>query len=291
MKIGIIQLDGKWPNLALMKIAKWHIDRKDEVTILDLSGYKFDRTYGSKIFMGGSGYDVKSKLPSNIECIVPDYELFNMSKGEKIGFTSRGCIRNCPFCIVREKEGNIKEVNLTWMKGALRVIVLDNNFLASPLWKEKLEYFIKYKVKVCFSQGLDIRLINKENTELLSKVKFYNHTFRGRTLYFAFDDPKLASLVKKKVKVLNDAGIKSYYMLFYVLVGFNTTLDQDLYRVKLLKKLGVRPFIMIYNNRKDKKALRDLARWVNLNYYKVVDFKDYKPNYKKVITRDKIGSC
>lgn len=291
MKIGILQLDGKWPNLALMKLAKWHIDKHDDVTILDLSGYKFDRTYGSKIFMGGSGYNIKAKLPPNIEEVVPDYELFNMTKGERIGFTSRGCIRNCEFCIVREKEGNIEEVDLSWMKGALKVILIDNNFLASPLWKEKLEYFIKNKIKVCFSQGLDIRLINKENATLLSKVKFYNHTFRGRTLYFAFDDPKLASIIKKKVKILVDVGIKPYYMLFYVLVGFNTTLNQDLYRVKLLKDLGVRPFIMIYNNRKDDKKLRDLARWVNLNFYKVVEFKDYKPNYKRLTTRKKIGSC
>lgn len=290
VKVGIIQLDGKWNNLALMKLAQWHINKGDEVTILDLSGYKFDKTYGSRIFVGGSGYNIEAKLPDNIEEVVPNYELFNMSEGERIGFTSRGCIRKCTdFCIVPDKEGNIKEVDLTWMKGALKVLLIDNNFLASPLWKEKLEHFIKYKMKVCFTQALDIRLINKENASLLSKIKSYNHRFTQKTYYFAFDDPKLDKVIKKKMKIVVDAGIKAYSCTFYILVGCNTTLEEDLYRINLIKNLGARPFVMIFNNRKDDKKLRDLARWSNLHFYKVVEFKDYKPNTKRVIYRKGIG--
>ncbi len=62
MKIAVIQVDGKEPNLALMEIFAWHKERGDEVTIIDLSSHEFDRLYGSKIFMGGSGYDVKAEL-------------------------------------------------------------------------------------------------------------------------------------------------------------------------------------------------------------------------------------
>jgi len=264
-----------------MKIATWHRSRGDEVVIFNLSGEKLDRVYASKVFVGGSGYDLRAQLPPNIEMVTPDYSLFNLSKGEKIGFTSRGCIRQCEFCIVSEKEGQIHEVDRSWVKEGDKIILLDNNFLASPNCKEKLEEFIRLKVKVCFSQSLDIRLINPENAALLSKVKFYNHTFMGRTLYFAFDDPKLADVVREKVRILVDAGIKPCYLLFYVLVGFNTDLREDLERVRILQELGARPFIMIYNNRKDNIALRDLARFVNLNYYKVVDFEKYVPTRKK----------
>ena len=107
MKVAVIQVDGKWPNLALMKIATWHRDRGDEVVFFDLSGEKLDRVYASKIFTGGSGYDLKARFSPNIELVTPDYSLFKMTKGEKIGFTSRGCIRHCDFCIVAEKEGGI----------------------------------------------------------------------------------------------------------------------------------------------------------------------------------------
>ena len=78
-KIGLIQIDGKMPNLALMKLAKWHRDKGDDVRIIDLSSLGINKWYGSKIFMGGSGYDIKQTLPKDIEAQVPDYELFNFA--------------------------------------------------------------------------------------------------------------------------------------------------------------------------------------------------------------------
>jgi hypothetical protein len=283
LKILIIQTDGKWMNLALAKLFKYHKNKGDEVTFIDLSGYKADRIYGSKIFTGGSGCQIKSELPNDIECLAPDYEEFKNSCGERIGFTSRGCIRNCGFCIVQEKEGSIRNVDWSWAYKSSKVILLDNNFLASSEWKEKLNYFIKMNIQVCFSQGLDIRLINSENASLLSKVKYRNHTFRGKTLYFALDHPELIPIIEGKVRILNEAGIDSRYMIFYVLVGFNTTFEEDLERVYFLIGLGVRPYIMIYNNRQNNQKILDLARWVNGMYYKKVSrFEDYIPVRKQV---------
>lgn len=274
MNVGFIQIDGKMPNLALMKLVAFHKKRGDKVTVLDISNLSFDRIYGSKIFMGGSGVDLKSELPEEIELQTPDYEAFKTDYS--IGFTSRGCIRDCGFCIVKEKEGDIREVPFDWISHH-KVVLLDNNFLASHLWKEKLEYFIRQKLKVSFNQGLDIRLINEDNARLLSQVKYYDLNFRKRRLYFAFDDPKLESTIKENVKILNDAGIPNEHLLFYVLVGFNTTFEEDYRRFKVLDELGCLPFIMLYNNRTCKK-LRDFARWVNRRYYKVVSWNNYKPN-------------
>ena len=271
-KIGLIQLDGKWPNLALMKLSTWHKKRGDNVTLIDLSSHEFDRVYASKVFVGGSGYDLKSELPEEIELQVPDYELFKTDFS--IGFTSRGCIRDCGFCIVQEKEGWIREAPFDWIESP-KILLLDNNFLASPKWKEKLEFFIRQKLKVCFSQGLDIRLINEENARLLARVKYYDNHFRRRRLYFAFDFPELESIVKKGIKILNDAGIPSKHLMFYVLVGYNTTFQEDYHRFEVLNQLGCLPFVMIYNNRKDKLILRHFARWVNQRYYNFVPWDKY----------------
>lgn len=271
MKIGLIQIDGKMPNLALMKLSSWHKRQGDEVTLIDLSHLQFDRIYGSKIFVGGSGVNLKSELPSEIELVEPDWTLFKTEY--RIGFTSRGCIRDCGFCIVKEKEGPIRETPFDWVNGVDKVVILDNNFLASPKWKEKLEYFIRHKTKVCFTQGLDIRLINRENADLLSQVKYYDSHFNRRRLYFAFDDPTLEDVVLMGIAILNDNCIPSKHLLFYMLCGYNTTFEQDMHRFEVLDKAGCLPFVMLYH-KKDSRLNR-FARWVNKRYYKVVPFHSF----------------
>ena len=224
-KIGLIQIDGKLPNLALMKLSTFHKKHGDDVTLIDLSSNEFDRIYGSKIFMGGSGYDIKQELPKDIECQIPDYETFNLDYS--IGFTSRGCIRDCGFCIVKEKEGEFRDVDMSFIKHH-KVLLIDNNFLASKQWKEKLQYFIDNKIKVCFNQGLDIRLITDDKAEMLSKVLYYDLKFQHRRLYFAFDDMKYEDAVISGIKKLTDKGIKPDHLMFYVLCGFNTTFEPKL---------------------------------------------------------------
>jgi len=275
LKIALIQVDGKMPNLALMKLAAWHKKKGDEVTLIDMSHLEFDRFYASKIFLGGSGVDLKSELPPEIEAVVPDYDLYKNSIGSKIGFTSRGCIRDCGFCIVREKEGPIRETPFDWAEGVDKVILLDNNFLASPKWKEKLEYFIRHETKVCFTQGLDIRLVTCDNAELLAKVKYYDHKFRKRRLYFAFDDPNIEPYVRLGISYLHLANIPMRHLMFYILVGYKSTFEQDMNRFQLVKDLGGLPFIMIHNNKPDK-LLHAFARWVNKRYYMVVSWNEYK---------------
>lgn len=278
MRVCLIQIDGKMPNLALMKLSAWHKKRGDEVTLIDLAHLQFDRVYGSKIFVGGSAIDLKSELPENIEVEYPDYNLFKESRGEKIGFTSRGCIRDCGFCIVKEKEGTIRETPFDWVNGADKIILMDNNFLASPKWKEKLSYFIRHKIKVCFTQGLDIRLLTPENAELLSKVKYYDRHFNKRRLYFAFDDPQLERIVTQNVSLLGSHGIIPEHLLFYILVGYNTTFEQDMRRFQVLDSLHTLPFVMLYHKRDPK--LNRFARWINKRYYKVIPFEKFQRRWK-----------
>lgn len=273
-KVGLLQIDGKMPNLALMKLASWHKKQGDDVRIIDLSTLGIDKWYGSKIFMGGSGYNVKQKLPKDVEAQVPDYDLFNTDYS--MGFTSRGCIRDCGFCIVKEKEGNLFECDFSKDVKHSKYIVMDNNFLASPMWKEKLQFFIDNKIKVCFTQGLDIRLITEEKVEMLGKVKYYDRTFSRRCIYFAFDDPSMENIFKNKLDILLKY-VKSYHVMVYILVGFNTEFSQDMFRFNFIRDYGCDPYIMIYNNKKDNLTLRHFARWVNKRIYKKCEFKDYEP--------------
>ena len=271
-RIGLIQIDGKMPNLALMKLAQFHKQKGDDVKIVDLSSLNIDQWYGSKIFMGGSGYDIKQELPKEIEVLTPDYKKFNCD--HSIGFTSRGCIRNCGFCIVREKEGLQHDVNMDWIKHS-KVILQDNNFFASPKWKKKLQYFIDNKIKVNFNQGLDIRLMNDEKAEMLSRVRYYDRNFSRRAIYFAFDDIKMKDLFIEKIKMLSKY-IKPYHIMVYFIVGFNSNSCEDMERFEIMRELGVDPFAMLFEKHKATKQLKGFCRWVNKRIYKVCKFEDYK---------------
>jgi hypothetical protein len=273
-KIGLIQVDGKMPNLALMKLSKWHRERGDDIFFIDLSSLNIDQWYGSKIFMGGSGYRLKEKLPEDIEIQSPDYELFNLDYS--IGFTSRGCIRDCDFCIVKEKEGSLSECDFKHSIEHSKYILMDNNFLASSVWRDKLLFFIENNIKVSFNQGLDIRLINEEKIKLLSKVRYYDRKFKYRRLYFSFDKVTIEKVFREKIEIILKY-IKAYHLMVYILTGFDTSFEEDLKRFSIIREYKCDPYIMIYNNKKDDPLLRCFARWVNKRIYKVCDFRDYKP--------------
>jgi hypothetical protein len=271
-KIGLIQIDGKMPNLALMKLATWHKKKGDEVFFVDLSSFKIDQWYGSKIFMGGSGYNMQEQLPNDIETQVPDYKLFKTDYS--IGFTSRGCVRNCDFCIVKEKEKHFQECEYLKDIKHSKYIVMDNNFLASKIYEEKLKYFIKNNIQVCFTQGLDIRLIHEKSAKLLSNVQYYDRNFKNRRLYFAFDSLKIEKIFREKINILLKY-IKSYHIMIYVLTGFNSSFEDDIKRFNIIREYGCDPYIMLFNKFKSKSKLRQFARWVNARIYSVCDFEDY----------------
>jgi len=288
------------PNLALMKISVAHKKQGDKVSLnselLNSFMYNPDKVYISCIFSKNKakalgiakmfnckvevgGYGVNDvQLPHDVEHIMPDYSLYGIRYS--IGFTSRGCIRNCPWCIVPKKEGNIRDnapISEFYVSAWKKLILWDNNFLASPKYHENLKEIIARKIKVSFNQGLDIRLVDQENAKLLAKTHYYDSKFKKRRLYFAFDTPQIESEVVNGIETLTKAGILRAHLMFYELVGFNTTFEEDYHRFEVLRKEDVKAFIMIYNNRTDKPTLRHFARWVNKRYYKVCEFENYKP--------------
>lgn len=296
MKISLVQIDGKWANLALMKLSAYHKSIGDYVS---LNGTDADRVYISCVFrdnrakaygikafyeslgmdvvIGGSGINLQTTLSEKIENMIPDYSLYGLDYS--LGFTSRGCIRNCSFCIVPKKEGKIREVPMNWIQHK-KVRLLDNNFTASPTCCKKLKFFEEENLQICFTQGLDIRLINNKLAKALSNIDARNNKFSRRCYYFAFDHPELETTIKKKHKILVENGIPPYCQLYYILCGFNTTHEQDLRRVSTIHNLGSMAFVMKYHN-KDQ-WLNRLANWCNRRYYKVCKFEDFdKAEWRK----------
>lgn len=305
MKIGLIDVDGhNFPNLALMKLSAWHKRRGDAVEWWN--GLKrYDLVYKSKVFddtysrdlehcvnadqviEGGTGYGLENELPEEAEHAYPDYGLYRIRTGREnepdpyqvkntaYGFLTRGCPRGCEFCVVSEKEGRSsgKVANLSeFWKGQRHIKLLDPNLLACAESEELLKQLIDSEAYVDFTQGLDIRLTNKDNIELLNQV-------RTKRLHFAWDDPK-EDLTKRFREFDKHARIKDpSKRIVYVLTNFASSHQEDLYRIYTLRDLGFDPYVMIYDKPHAPKLTRSLQRWCNnrIIFKAQPDFKRYDP--------------
>jgi hypothetical protein len=295
-RIGIYQVDGKLPNLALMKIAGHHERQGDIVSRYDglLFAYEYDKIYVSKLFgftpmpqlpdnaiIGGTGIDFKNKLPDEIEAATPSYSLYP-DCNYHLGFSMKGCRLACTFCCVPQKEGRPKVYNtideiLINPNGGNRLMLLDNDFFGVPNWEANLLRIIELKLKVCFVQGLNIRtpFFKPEHAALLAKVNYTNSKFNQKYLTFAWDKYDDKDRVMAGIKIANDAGIPCKHMQFFILIGYKTTPDQDYERVMSLREKGCMPFVMPYN--KSDPYQKQFARWVNQRaVFKSVRWEDYK---------------
>lgn len=288
MLVAIHPVDSLIPNLASMKQATYYKSLGHKVKryeplfdnsnkpdlILESKIFDFtqDETFypeGVKVVRGGLANDIKSELPPEIENCCPDYDFLGCDYA--MGFTSRGCIRKCKFCKVPEKEGNIRAVTdiYNFWRGQTHLKLLDNNLTALPDHFELVcKQLTKEKVYADFNQGLDIRLINADMAKLLSKVRLW------KQIHFAFDNIGSESAVRRGIEVLTSNGVARNKLMFYVLIGFDSAPEEDLYRVELLRSLKVDPFVMPFN--KMDIYQRRFARWVNHKaVFKSVKWEEY----------------
>lgn len=292
MRVLLVHLDGKMPNLALMVTSAhhkaqgddvgFHVSDPDLVYVSCIFEKNLPQAQGlhtfypdAKVLIGGPALGKPNELPFDTN-IMPDYDLYGIDYS--MGFTSRGCIRNCSWCVVPSLEGDIREgtpIERFHHPNHKKIILLDNNLLAASNWMQTLEYLIEKRLKVNFSQGLDIRLVDEEKAQLLSRIRAYTRTFKTPMYHFAWDLPELEDDVRRGIELLKGAGIKGDRLTFYVLVGFNTSHEQDLHRANTLLELGVDPYVMVYNNRKDDQFIRQLGRWTTRHRYKVCSFENY----------------
>ena len=230
------------------------------------------------VYIGGpgAGGGTLTQVDPNIDNIMPDYSLYDIDYS--MGFTSRGCVRECPFCLVPSLEGYIRDgtpIACFHQPDHEKIILLDNNFTASPTREHTLDYIQEHGLKVNFSQGLDVRLVDDAFAHRLKKTRCYTWSFKHRALHFAWDLMGYEEQVKKGIENLLNANYPKDYLQFYVLVGYNTTLAEDLYRVHTLINYGITPYIMIYNDVKTP-ILDIMDRWANLHLFRHIDLSGMK---------------
>lgn len=202
--------------------------------------------------MGGSGIDLKTTLPAEIEAVNPRLNY---------GFTTRGCIRKCKFCIVPEKEGRIRpdrDLLDLWDGKNRDIILYDNNILAMPQHFEKVcSDAREHNIRLDFNQGLDHRLLTQEIVDLLKTISHHE-------LRFAFDSMALFASVEHALNLLQRNGINR--CLWYVLCGFDTSFEEDLARLNYLRERNQNAYVMRYNSARTDKRLIALSRWANQHH-------------------------
>ena len=293
MRIGLCDIDShNWPNLCLMKLSAYHKARGDHVEWWRPEG-RYDRVYKSRVFTdtysqdtitvtnagevvcGGTGYGPGPNLPDVVEHTCPDYSIYPQFSGIAYGFLSRGCPRNCGFCLVSDKEGrrSIQVADLAeFWNGQKEVKLLDANLLACPDHEKLILQLAESRAYVDFSQGLDIRLITPDNVALLNRV-------RTKAIHFAWDNPDI-DLTPDFRRFLELTAIKNVRKRkVYVLTNYGSTHEQDLYRVETLRGMGYDPYVMVYDRPSAPPITRQLQRWVNNKriFHTVPSFADYIP--------------
>lgn len=288
MRIGLVDVDGhNFPNLALMKISAWHKAQGDSVEFA-IPLLRYDRIYKSKVFTftpddftawmcddvrkGGTGYDLTSKLPNEVEHTCPDYSLYGITN-TAYGYLSRGCPRGCPFCIVADKEGRAsrKVADLReWWSGQKEIKLLDPNLTACTDWRDLFVQLADSGASVDFTQGLDIRLLTDEKIAALNSVKISN-------IHFAWDNAN--DDLRQHFERYATQAKRKYHAAFatvYVLTNFNSTMEQNLYRINTLRDLGYDPYVMVYDKQHAPKEVKRLQRWCNNRViFKSTKWEDY----------------
>ena len=288
-RIGLIDVDGKngFPNLALMRISAYHKNRGDHVEWW--GGFThYDRVYMSKVFTftpdfetvidageiirGGTGYKIYDDLPPEIETTKPDYSIYPNFK-QAIGFLTRGCIRDCPWCIVPRKEGRIRAA-ATWREikrpDSREIIFLDNNVLASEWGLSQIEDMGGQPVKVDFNQGLDARLIDHDTAALLSRLKWI------RFIRLSCDTSEMLPAIERAAAYMDEAGIKRWRLWCYMLVKDVAEAER---RAVALDAMGITPFAQPYRDYdggEPSEEQKHFAIWVNKkSVFKTVKWSDF----------------
>lgn len=310
MKIGLYDADShNFPNLALMKISSWHKAQGDSVEFcLPLEHY--DKIYVSKVFgdeystlddwcfqadevvFGGTGFaitiengkevyhkDRDKDLPYEMEHSYPDYSLYpQYTKETAYGFLTRGCCNDCHFCIVSKKEGRcakkVADLSEFW-RGQKNIKLLDANILACKDRIELLKQLRDSKARVDFTQGLDARFINEEVALLLKDIKKSN-------VHFAFDYMKNEKAIIKGLATYRDIVGVNDHCIVYMLTNYDTTHEEDMYRLRKIEECGFLPDVRIYRKPTAPQITRDLQSWCNNRIvYKKCDWLDYVPRADK----------
>jgi hypothetical protein len=307
-RVRLTQIDGKLPNLALMKLAHFHRGRGDEVYFSkdvrrSMLEPDYERVYGSAIFSFSAARVAKFReiFPAAViggthnvldnttveqmlgidEHEQYDYSIYPNFDGS-IGFTQRGCRLKCGFCVVPKKEGKPRSVNSVatiwrgppWPK---HLHLLDNDFFGQPReqWQARVEEITAGGFKVCLNQGINTRMIDDESAAALKRMGYWDDSFTQRRLYTAWDNIGDEGRFFAGVDTLERHGIPPSHLLVYMLVGYDKreTWERVIYRLDKMVERRIRPYPMIFGERE--RSLPLGAAPARLERRSLADFQRY----------------
>ena len=309
-KVLCVDCDSKIGNVALMKISQFHKLQGHDVTLqrglkISNNNEKYDFIYLSCIFtsnrsetrkfakqlsrqypeaemhIGGSGINLSTTLPVEIDRLFPDYDIYP-EINYSLGYCSRGCPRSCGFCFVPKMrwEGSkphaVGDIYQFYNPRFRKMIILDNNIFSVPRdhFRKIAKQIIKEKIQVEFTSGLDIRLLDDEKAKLL-------HEMHISAPKFSWDHIADEFMVMRGIEILRRNGINR--SVFYILVGYDSTYAEDLYRVEKLRSAGQLAYVMRYETVRDKREYIDLAMWVNqFHLFQKMTFDEFKAKRKSM---------
>lgn len=290
MKALLIDVDSTVPNLALMHISTWrkmegfetgfNIPDPDEVwasVVFKANRHKVDGLSfyypDAKIDIGGSGYDLRKRLPDEVGRMMPDYSIYPECDYD-LGFTTRGCDRGCYFCIVPKKEGRFR-INQHPSEfhdpSHRKIVLMDNNILLNKDWFfEVTDWIIENRLKVDFNQGLDIRLMDRDIAKRIRELSPIGKW------HFAFDSMDYKDDVIRGIAMLNEAGVSVRNTAnWYVYLHNDAAFEDALERCNILRENKALPYIMVNRDSPRTQRMTDLKRWAHPQIFFQTDFKDY----------------
>ena len=303
--IRLTQIDGKLPNLALMRLSHYfksqgsHVHFTRDVTRGLFEPSRYEHVFGSAIFsnsenriarlkknfpdavIGGTGSGDFVTLESVCPGIGPeqDYSLYP-DFSYSIGFLTRGCRLKCGFCVVPKKEGKpIHNVTVgqLWRGNPhpKKLHLLDNDFFGAPDWQRHVDDIRSGGFRVCFNQGINIRMITEESAAALASIEYRDDQFKCRRLYTAWDNLGDEQRFFKGVDLLESAGVPPKHLMVYMLVGYakNESWKDIFHRFNRMVERGILPYPMVYDA--GNRPLRAFQRWVIRGLYRYVPWNEY----------------
>ena len=296
MNVALLAVDSNYPNLALMKISAYHKSQGDTVEWYNPFD-TYDRLYMAKVFSftpdygfvianvrgevvrGGTGYDIRSSLPGDMDRLQPDYSLYPaVDSRTSYGFLTRGCPNRCRWCVVPQKEGGIRPYmdvdDITLHGERPYAVLMDNNVLACDYGLSQLEKIAERGYHVDFNQGLDARLVTLDVARLLARVKWI------KRIRFGCDTTAQIVECERAMQLVRQAGYKGEFFLYCILIDFAESYHRLNYWRKYKYVLPhAQPYRDLNNpHQRIPQWQKDMAHWADRKeLYRSCDFKDFSP--------------
>lgn len=317
MRIGLLDIDNHsakkkrgatiFPNIALAKISRYHKMQGDDVEWAQPIFGSYDIIYASKIFnfspdfnrleyhadkfiLGGTGYDLTSELPEEIDRLQPDFSIYpNVPDDVAYGFLTRGCPNHCKWCVVPRKEGKVRaymDIEEIAIEGRTNIVLMDNNILALPDYAhEQFDKIIRNGYRVDFNQALDARLVTDEFAKQLAQIRWM-----GSRIRFGCDTTAQIDHCERAIALINAHGYNGEYILYAMLNdNFTECYNRLMYwwrrnnELKQEHRANIHTYAPPFRdpcnpNRPIPKWQKDMATWASKHQvYQVTDFDNFEP--------------